>query len=66
MTLANTALTAKVKKLEDSISKIQVEKNHLEKQLRDLQSSTESGLNSVAEKSKVIQSLKSELGDLNE
>jgi len=42
------------------------ENSRLEKNVREIQSTSESGLNSVAEKSKIISNLKSEIGDLSE
>ena len=66
LTLANTTLQAKLKKLEDSYSKLTSENSRLEKQLKELQNNADSGLNSVAEKSKIIHNLKSEISGLNE
>jgi t-SNARE complex subunit (syntaxin) len=42
------------------------ENSRLEKNVREIQSTSESGLNSVAEKSKIISNLKSEIGNLSE
>ena len=66
LTLANTALAAKVKKLEEGLSRLGSENARLEKHLQEAQGTSERGLDSVAEKSKIIQNLKSEIGDLSE